>query len=111
MLAAKQDVDFWSAPFGLPGLDTMFPLMLDAALSGHTSLARLTATYAEAPARRLRLARRGYLAPGMDADMVVVDPHGSWVVSNDTVRSKAGWSLYDGPRARRQVVPRSFVVT
>ncbi len=103
-LAAKQDVDFWSAPFGLPGLDTTFPLMLDAALSGETSLPRLAAAYAEAPAQRLRLSRKGQIAPGMDADMVVVDPHSGWVVSNETVRSKAGWSPYDGRRVRGRVM-------
>ena len=48
-LQQKAAGTIWEAPFGLPGLDTTLPLMIDAALSGRISLERLAGLYAEAP--------------------------------------------------------------
>jgi dihydroorotase len=101
---AQKDVDFWAAPFGLPGLDTTFPLMIDAALRGETTLERVVAAYAENPARHFRLPGKGFVAPGMDADLVLLDPHARWTVSVDTLRSKAGWSPYEGRQVQGKVV-------
>lgn len=100
----KRTGDFWDAHFGLPGLDSTFPLMLDAALAGRTSLERLVAAYAEAPARRYRLPGKGRIAPGADADLVLVDPTAHRTLSNETVRSKAGWTPYAGREVRGEAV-------
>ncbi|MGH9106048.1 MAG: dihydroorotase [Acidimicrobiales bacterium] len=96
--------DIWQAPFGLPGLDTTFRLLLDAALTGRTSLERVVSAYALAPARRYRLAGKGRLAPGADADMVLVDPGARGTITDEAVRSKAGWTPYAGRGVRGSVV-------
>ncbi|HZD80451.1 MAG TPA: dihydroorotase family protein, partial [Actinomycetota bacterium] len=65
----------WEAAFGLPGLDTTLPLLIDAALRGKLALEDVVRAYAEGPARRYGLwPRKGTLAPGADADLVLVDP-------------------------------------
>jgi dihydroorotase-like cyclic amidohydrolase len=94
----------WEVHFGLPGLDTTAPLLIDAALSGHISLERMVEAYATAPARRYGLAGKGDLRPGYDADLALVDPGARWVLSDDHVRSRSGWTPYAGREVRGRVV-------
>ncbi len=94
----------WDVPFGLPGLDTTTPILIDAALTGLTSLERVVAAYATAPARRYRLAGKGDVAVGAAADLALVDPEASWTIGHGLVRSKAGWTPYEGRRVRGRVV-------
>jgi allantoinase len=103
-LEHKRAGDVWDVHFGLPGIDTTFALMLDAALSGRTSLERVVEAYAAAPARLYGLRGKGRLAVGADADAVLVDPAASWVLSDADVVSKAGWSPYTGRRFSGRVV-------
>lgn len=99
----KRAGGFWDAPFGLPGLDTTMPFLLDAALRGQMTLSDLTRLYASAPAQRYRL-RKGAIAAGVDADLVLVDPEGSWKVDDTTIISKARWSPYSGRTFRGRIV-------
>lgn len=100
----KREGDIWDVHFGLPGLDSTFPLMLDAALAGRTSLERLVTAYADAPARQYRLRGKGRIAAGADADLVLVDPQARRTLTDDSVHSKARWTPYAGRSVQGQVV-------
>ncbi|HEX9848506.1 MAG TPA: amidohydrolase family protein [Acidimicrobiia bacterium] len=87
----------WEAPFGLPGLDTTGPFLIDAAIQGRIAFEDVARVYSEAPARRYGLyPRKGHVGVGADADLVLVDPDGSWGVVDSDVISKAGWSPFGG---------------
>lgn len=101
----KEARDIWDAPFGLPGLDTTFALLLDAALRGLVSFEDVVYRYAEVPARWYGLyPRKANLTVGADADLVLVDPKGERTLTDAQVISKAGWSPYSGRALRGQVV-------
>jgi allantoinase len=101
----KEAGDIWEAPFGLPGLDSTFPWLLDLALTGRIPLEKAVDLYAEAPARRYGLApRKGKLDRGADADFVLVDPLSTFTLSDETVISKAGWTPYAGSTFRGKAV-------
>jgi dihydroorotase len=102
--AQKAAGPFWDVPFGLPGLDTTGPLLIDAALAGRISLERLVEAYATAPARRYGLRGKGDLRPGCDADLTLVDPAARRMLADSAVRSRAGWTPYAGREVRGQVV-------
>ena len=94
--AQKEDGSIWDVHFGLPGLDTTLAVLLDGAASGRISYERVVSAYSEAPARIYRLAGKGSLAPGADADLVLVDPNRRWTVADTDIHSKAGWSPLSG---------------
>lgn len=94
--AQKQDGSIWDVHFGLPGLDTTLAVLLDGAAAGRISYERVVAAYAEGPARLYQLNGKGFLSPGADADIVLVDPNARWTVSDADIHSKAGWSPLSG---------------
>ncbi|MCL6593200.1 MAG: dihydroorotase family protein [Alicyclobacillus sp.] len=103
--AQKLAGDIWTCPFGLPGIDSTFPLLLTAAQQGDWSLQTLVRLYAQNPAKRLGLyPRKGSLQVGADADFILVDPTRSWTLTDDGVRSKAGWTPYAGWTCRGKTV-------
>ncbi len=101
--AQKREGTIWECHFGLPGLDTTVALMVDAALSGRTSLERVVEAYAQRPAEQYRLRGKGRIEVGYDADLVVVDPNAVRQITNEDIVSRAGWTPYAGRKVRGQV--------
>jgi len=88
------------APFGATGLETMLGLSLTAlTLPGRLSRLRLAELMSANPARILGLGRKGALAPGMDADLTLIDPLVSYRVGPDFV-SRSSNSPFIGRRLR-----------
>lgn len=96
-LQQKQDGDIWNVHFGLPGLDSTMLVLLDAAARGHLAYEDVVRVYSETPARTYGLwPRKGRIAPGSDADLVLVDPAARRTLTDSDVLSKAGWSPFAG---------------
>ncbi|MBN2231932.1 MAG: dihydroorotase [Deltaproteobacteria bacterium] len=96
----EKEVEFASAPFGVVGLETALPLVLALVREGVLTPARMVDCLSGAPARILGLAGRGSLAPGMDADVTVIDPGCRWVVEPERFRSRARNTPFAGWRVQ-----------
>jgi dihydroorotase (multifunctional complex type) len=95
--AQKEAGSIWDVHFGLPGIDTTFSALLTGAHRGVLSYERVTEVYSERPARIYGLwPAKGRLAPGADADIVLVDAEAQWTVADEDIVSKAGWSPFAG---------------
>ncbi len=95
----------WDAPFGLPGIDTTFPIMLNAALENKISLELLSKVYSTTPSKIYGLfPRKGNLDVGADADLVIVDPSGTRKIKNESIISKSGWTPFEGFELKGRVL-------
>ena len=84
------------SPSGMPGVQTLLPLMLDHVNAGRLSLHNLIDLVCAGPARLYGLARKGRIAVGHDGDFSIVDLAKKQVISNDWIASKCGWTPFDG---------------
>jgi dihydroorotase len=98
---AKGKDDIWASPLGVPGLETVLPLMLDQYRRGNLTLPRLVDALAERPARIFGLyPRKGTLAPGADADIVIVDIEREWEITNEALATRARYTPFHGTRGQ-----------
>ncbi len=92
------DNSFHSVPNGAPGIETRMPLLFDAAAAkGRISLNRLVEIAATAPAKLFGLfPRKGTIAVGSDADIVLFDPDAHTRITAADHHSRIDYSLFEG---------------
>ena len=93
-----------ASPSGMPGVQTLLPLLLDHVAKGRTSLARLVDLTSAGAQRVFGLIGKGRIAVGWDADFTIVDLNSEWTVESDWLASKCGWSPFEGMRLRGRPV-------
>lgn len=91
------------SPSGMPGVQTMLPVMLDHVHHGRLTLARLVDLLCHGPARVYGITGKGRIAAGMDADFALVDLAAAQTLSDRHMLSKCGWTPYDGMRVTGRV--------
>lgn len=96
---AEKQAPFHQAPAGVPGVETMLPMLLARAATGDVTLGRVVEAACHAPARLLGLDDRGRLAAGCRADVVAVDLDRVEPVQGDALHSKCRWSPFEGHEA------------
>lgn len=84
------------SPSGMTGVQTLVPVMLGHVNSGRMSLERFVDMTSHGPNRLFGIAGKGRLAVGYDADLTIVDLKRQKTITNDWVKSRAGWTPYDG---------------
>lgn len=89
-------LDYPNTPSGMPGVQTLLPLMLDHVNRGSLSLEHLVDLTSAGPARLFNIAGKGRLAVGYDADLTFVDLRRKWTIEEDWLQSKCGWSPFTG---------------
>ncbi len=96
----------FQAPPGLTGLEVMLPLMLTAVAARRLTLTRLVRLMSERAADLFGLPGKGRVAPGCDADLVLVDLSARWTFDHRRSFSKSPGSMrvYDGQELRGRVV-------
>jgi len=100
----EKKVEFDQAAFGIVGLETSLPLTLRLVREAGLSRAAMVRAMSVNPARILDL-DAGSLAPGMPADVTVIDPDRRWTATPDRLHSKSknspflGWEMIGAARA------------
>ncbi|MBV9955663.1 MAG: dihydroorotase [Pseudolabrys sp.] len=81
---------------GMPGTQTLLPLMLNHVNQGRLSLQRLVELTSAGPARVFGIAGKGQVATDFDADLTIVDLKRRETITESWIASRAGWSPYSG---------------
>lgn len=84
------------SPSGMPGVQTMLPLMLNHVAEGRTTLARVIDLTSAGPQRVFGIIGKGRIATGYDADFSVVDLKARWTIEESWLASRSGWSPFTG---------------
>lgn len=82
--------DISASPPGLPGLETMLPILLTATHDGMLRLEDVVRLTSQRAAELFGLKTKGSLLPGFDADFVIIDPTENWRYQSEHTFSKAG---------------------
>jgi len=89
-----------ATPSGMPGVQTLVPVMLDHVNEGRLSLARFVDLTCAGPQRIFGIAGKGRIAVGYDADLTIVDLKAKRVIGNDWIGSKCGWTPFAGRKVK-----------
>ncbi|MFQ6076842.1 MAG: dihydroorotase family protein, partial [Candidatus Bathyarchaeia archaeon] len=98
-LGEKRGESVWEVRPGVPGLETTLPVLLTMVNDGRLTINRLIKLLAQRPAQIFRLGGKGFLGPGYDADLTVVDLKESYTIDPSEFHSKAKYSPFRGWRA------------
>jgi dihydropyrimidinase len=95
---ARWEGDWTKIPMGLPGLETLLPIVYTHGVKkGRLTLEQMVEKCCYNPAKVMGLyPRKGTIAPGSDADLVLIDPERTIEVDHATMETNADWSPYQG---------------
>lgn len=88
------------SPSGVPGVQTLVPLMLNHVNNGKLSLEKFVALVSENPRRLLGVKNKGRIEVGYDADFTIVDMNKQVTIENKWIASKVGWTPFDGMKVK-----------
>ncbi len=101
-----KNVAYWDAPNGLPGVESVFSLLMFAVHTGRIGLERMVELLAERPAAILGLKSKGRIEKGADADLLLFSEGTLERINRKDQHSACGWSPYAG----REVAARPDLV-
>lgn len=92
----EKALDYPQSPSGMPGVQTLVPVMLDHVAKGRLSLTRFMQMTSAGPARLFGIAGKGCIDIGYDADFTIIDLKRKQTITNDWIASRCGWTPYAG---------------
>jgi len=85
-----------ASPSGMPGVQTLVPVMLTHVANGRLSLERFVDLTSAGANRVFGAAGKGRLAEGYDADLTLVDLKAKRTITHDAMATRSGWTPFDG---------------
>lgn len=85
-----------ASPSGMPGVQTLVPILLDHVNAGRLSLTRFVDLTSAGPSRVFGIAGKGRLACGYDADFTLVDMKRTETITHAQMANISGWTPFDG---------------
>ncbi len=92
----QEKEEFPVAPAGMPGVETMVPLMLRLVRQGIIPFERFVDAMATKPAATFGLANKGAIEVGKDGDIMVVRPGEVTKIRGEDLHHKCGWTAFEG---------------
>ena len=99
-LKENKDKEYPNSPSGMPGVQTIFPVMLDHVNNGKLTLQQLINLMCENPCKIFGIKNKGYLKEGYDADLTIADMNKEVVIKNEMIASKCGWTPFNNYKVK-----------
>ena len=99
-LKANKDKEYPNSPSGMPGVQTIFPVMLDHVNNGKLTLQQLINLMCENPCKIFGIKNKGYLKECYDADLTIADMNKEVVIKNEMIPSKCGWTPFNNHKVK-----------
>lgn len=100
----EKNNSYFQSPSGGPLVQHSLVAMLEMSRKGFITAEKVIQKMCHAPADLFRIDHRGYIREGYFADLVLIAPNQSWVVSPENIRYKCGWSPFEGVEFSHKVV-------
>jgi dihydroorotase len=89
-----------ASPSGMPGVQTLVPVMLTHVNEGRLTLERFVDLTSHGPQRVFGLADKGRVAEGFDADLTLIDMKARRTITHGQMATRSGWTPFDGFEAK-----------
>ena len=96
----NKDKEYPNTPSGMPGVQTIFPVMLDHVNNGKLTLEQLIKLMCENPCRIFGIKNKGYLKEGYDADLTIADLNKEVTIKDEIIASKCGWTPFNNHKVK-----------
>ena len=95
-LKVNKDKEYPNTPSGMPGVQTLLPVMLNHVNEGRLSLNQLINLLCENPVKIFGIQNKGFIKKDYDADFTIIDMEKIIEIKNENIQSKCGWSPFNG---------------
>jgi dihydroorotase len=95
-LKVNKEKTYPNSPSGMPGVQTLMPVMLNHVNDGKLTLSQLVKLVCENPVKIFGIQNKGFIKEQYDADFTIIDMHKTIEIKNENIESKCGWSPFDG---------------
>jgi dihydroorotase len=95
-LKVNKDKEYPNSPSGMPGVQTLLPVMLNHINNGKLKLEQLVNFLCENPVKIFGIKNKGYIKKDYDADFTIIDLNKVIEIRNEDIQSKCGWSPFNG---------------
>ena len=95
-LKKNKDKEYPDTPSGMPGVQTILPVMLNHINEGRLKLDQLVKLLCENPTNIFKIQNKGFIKKDFDADLTIIDLEKITEIKNEKIESKCGWSPFDG---------------
>ena len=92
--------EYPKSPSGMPGVQTIFPVMLHHMNAGRISLTKIVELLAHNPAKIFGLKNKGTITIGNDADITIMDPNLEKTLKHEDMASRTGWTPFNGMKIK-----------
>ena len=92
--------EYPNSPSGMPGVQTIFPVMIDHVNNGKLSMKQLVKLMCENPCRIFGIKNKGYIKEEYDADLTIVDMNKEQVIKDEMIASKCGWTPFNNHKVK-----------
>ena len=92
--------EYPNSPSGMPGVQTIFPVMIDHVNKGKLSLEQLIKLMCENPCKIFGIKNKGFIKEGYDADLTIVDMNKEQIIKDEMIASKCGWTPFNNYKVK-----------